>query len=94
MQTKRDKYSERQLQKRAILSGNTIIVLYSTDILFNQSNFYSPTDRLSLPDDKTTRKYFFFPLEIHKHQTQTKPPKLFFHTIHKKRGSSILELNS
>lgn len=60
MQTKRDKKSERKLQKRAILSGNTIKVLYSTDTLFNQSDFYSPSDRLPLPDDKTTCKYFFF----------------------------------
>ena len=34
-----------------------------------------------------------FPPQIHNYQTQTKPPKQFFHTTQKKFGSSILELN-
>lgn len=53
---------QKELQKTAVLSGNTIITLYCSDGLSGQPKFYSSKDRLSLPDVKTICKYFFFPL--------------------------------
>lgn len=58
------------MQKTAVLPGNTIITLYSTDSLFGQPNFYNSKDRLSLSDVKTTCKYFFFFLTFRDPQTR------------------------
>ena len=63
MQTKVEK-SKRKLQKIAVLPGNAIITLYYIDIVYLVNpSFINSKDRLSLPDVKTTCKYFFLSLQ-------------------------------
>lgn len=74
MQTRAEK-SERKLQKTTVLPGNTIITLYSTDIVYLVNpSFINFKDRLT-PPDVNTCKNFFFLSEIYQHnyQTQTNP---------------------
>lgn len=79
MQTRGANKYERQKAEDSCSSGNTFIVLYSTDSLFGRPDCIAPMiDYLCLMS-KLLAKTFFFLLQrstnTYNYQTQTKPPK-------------------